>query len=407
MKRPVFIPSLSRRALVSRCAPIAAVLLSAPLFVAPLFALPAAGQDGPIRPDQVSGRKRTGSPVTVSGVVTSNTLEEVLIDQSGKEVKMPAQLVDRIDWGDAPLSFHDGLLYFERKDFESAAARFRLAAGDAAARDVVRASARLHAGASLLNWGAADPAHLAEAKEELQGFLDDYADNREVPRARYLLGRAQLLAGEADAAATTLEGLFGELQGETATQGYAPALCLTAGLDAADAKLQAGDVDGAKALYASCDAALTAYRATLDETDEVAAATLAELVPLAARASLGEGFCALAEGQVRQARTFFEGKLSGNGSVPDAQRFGAAFGLAECDFAEEKWRQAQLACARISATDHTSRERVARALVRMAQCAEKLGDTDYRQDYRIWLTTVVERYGDTTVASEARELLDK
>ena len=370
-----------------------------------LFALPTAAQDSLARPDQVVGRKRSGNPVTVSGTVTADTLSEVLIDQDGNEVKIASELVDRVDWGDAPISFHDGLVYFDRGDYESASARFRLAAGDAAARDVVRAAARFRAGDALLRWGYADPAHFAEARQELQSFLDEHADNRQLPEARYLLARAEWLAGESEAAATRLEALFGELQGETATQGYAPHLCLLAGIEAADAKLQAGDAAGAKELYTRCGEALAAYRATLDESDEALAPIFARLQPLAARAALGEGFTTLVEGQVRQARTFFEGKLSGNGSVPAAQRFGATFGLAECDFAEEKWRAAQLAYANISATDHTSRDRVARALLRLAQCAEKLGDSDYRQDHRNWLTTVVERYGDTPWAREARELL--
>ncbi len=391
-------PALQTRP--SRRSTLAAALLLA------VAAPSAIAQDGPARPDQVSGHKRSGAPVTVSGVVTANTLAEVVIDQSGKEVKMPSELVDHIDWGDAPVSFHDGLVYFGRGDFESASARFRLTAGDAAARGVVQAAARLLAGESLLRWASQDPSHLSEAADELRTFLDDHPDNREVPHARYLLGRVAMLSGENAAAAESLGALFGELQGDTATEGYAPALCLRAGLDAADAKLAAGDTAGAKELYASCDAAIASYRASLDESEERLAPVLATLQTLAARAALGEGFCSLADGQVRQARTFFEGKLSGNGSVPAAQRFGASFGLAECDFAEEKWRDAQLAYAHVSAIDHTSRDRVARALVRLAQCAEKLRDTDYRQDFRNWLTTVVERYGDTPAARQARELLE-
>jgi len=383
----------------------ARVALSAAVAATLLLVSSGLAQDDSARPDQVFGRKRGGNPTVLTGTVVEDGLENVVLDQSGKEVKHPSLLVDRIEWGDAPIAFRDGVLYFDRREFESATGRFRLAAGDAAAREVVRAAARLGAGRSLLRWGARNPAHFDEAVEEFSRFIDDHAESRQLPSARSLLGRARLLAGDATGAAGQFEALFGELQGETATTGYPPVLCLEAGLCAAEAQLVAGDAAAAKDLFARTDTAAATYRATLDETDERRAPLRADLQALSTRAILGEGYCALADGQVPQARAFFEGKLSSDGPAPAALRFGAGFGLAECDFAEEHWREAQLGFARISATDHTSRDRAARALVRLAQCAEKLGDTDYRKDVRTWLTTVVESYGDTPAAPEARALL--
>jgi TolA-binding protein len=97
----------------------------------------------------------------------------------------------------------------------------------------------------------------------------------------------------------------------------------------------------------------------------------------------------------------------GGTQASEALRFGATLGLAEALLAEGKAREAQFLFARISALDYTDRDRVARALVRMAEAAKALADPDYKKQAQAWLGDVLERFGDTPWAARARELLNE
>ena len=121
-------------------------------------------------------------------------------------------------------------------------------------------------------------------------------------------------------------------------------------------------------------------------------------------ARLGEGFCLLAKGSTSQARTFFQGQLT-NASKSSSQRFGARLGLAQALFADGRFREAQIEFAQVSAIDHTDRDRVARALVGLAECSQQLSDSTGRQQAKSWLQTVKDQYGDTPSALRAQELL--
>ena len=138
---------------------------------------------------------------------------------------------------------------------------------------------------------------------------------------------------------------------------------------------------------------------SLDENDPV----LFALRNVRAEARLGEGFTLLASGSSSQARTYFQRQLGdANGST--TQRFGARLGLAEALLADGDVRQAQIEFATVSAIDHTDRDRAARALVGLAECALRLSDTDGRQNAKVWLQTVRDEYGDTPSVLRAQEL---
>jgi hypothetical protein len=61
--------------------------------------------------------------------------------------------------------------------------------------------------------------------------------------------------------------------------------------------------------------------------------------------------------------------------------------------------------AKVSALDHTDRDRVARALVGLADVTLKLADSTANADAKKWLGTVAELYGDTPAAAQAAALL--
>jgi TolA-binding protein len=349
--------------------------------------------------DQVSWLDNSGRAKTSRGVVTENTLDHTTIAADGRDRKVGSSSVVRVVFGDVPPSYQEGVAYFDRQDFENAAAKFQVAASDASARAVVQASARMYAAQAWMRRGSGDPGAFAEAEKELERFLADHADDRQVPTARYLLGRAKWLKGDAVAAAEVLKSLYGEVQADQATKGYSLEVCYGAGVAAAQASLAGGDTDGARALFNEVATALTSVLAGMDATSPTGHA----LTTLQANARLGEGHCLLASGSTSQAKTFFQGQLN-SASRSGAQRFGARLGLAEALFAEGRFREAEIEFAKVSAIDHSDRDRVARALVGLAECALQLADTSGRQMAKTWLQTVQQRYGDTPSLIRAREL---
>ena len=350
--------------------------------------------------DQVLWRNSRGQTTTLTGVVLENTLSKVVLDTGDRQRDLDTTDVERVVFGDVPPSYLDGEALFDRGDFENAAAQFGVAAGDGATRPVVQAAARLFAARAWMRRGVADSNAFGEAKSELDRFLADHADNREYPEARTLLGRATWLGGDAAGAAEIYRSLYQEIQaGGDPTPGYSHYVCYDAGLSAAEAFLDAGDVDTATALFAEVASGLATVLASLAEDDP----TRDLLSNAHASARLGEGFCLLAKNNLSQAKTFFQGQLN-ESDLSSAQRLGAQLGLAETLFAEGNYREAQIGFARVSALDHAKRDRVARALVGLAECALKLTDTDGRKNAKRWLDIVRDQYGDTPSAKKAAEL---
>ena len=393
---PSMVPTRFRTAFSDRRNALRALgtLALAPVLLSGLAA-PAAAQS---RPDQVLWTNPRGRTVTDTGKITENSLEKVVIDKGRGDKSIDVANVQRVVFGDVPPSFTEGTAYFDRRQFAEAAKAFQLAAGDASARDIVKARARLSAAQAYLQHGAQDPSAFAQAQAEVETFISDYSDNRELPEARLLLGRAQRLSGDAAAAAKTYADLFGEAA--AGTSGYPKKICFRAGVGAAEAYIASGDAEKARGLYGNLESAVTSGLADLDERSP----DRREFLLLQNQARLGEGFCLLAKGSTSQAKTFFKGRLDGaNGNAP--LRHGARLGLAEALLAEGKVREAQIEFAQVSAIDHTDRDRVARALVGLAQCSLKLSDKNANASAKRSLETVRDNYGDTPSVLRAQELL--
>ena len=382
------------RALVGSARPVLAALIGTLVLGGELAAQS--------RPDQVLWRNPAGRMKTDSGKVTEHSLARVVIEVNGREKSIDSANVERVSFGQTPASFQDGRSLFDRGEFESAAVSYRKAADDASSSPVVAARARLLAGHSLLAAGAADPTQFDKARVELETFVSDHSDSLDLGHARWSLGRAQLMSGEPAAAAATFGELFGEIPGGTPNEGYRASRCLRAGIDAGHAWLAAGDAAKAGEAFR----ALESPMATALGTAEEGSAARFELQNLQAEARLGEGFVLLASDSVSQAKTFFNGQLGGaNGDA--TLRYGAVLGLGEALLAEGKAREAQIEFARVSALDHTDRDRVARALVGLAEAAMKLPDEGSSAMASTWLASVREQYPDSIWTTKAQELADK
>jgi len=376
--------------------------LSAALLASLAIAGSAAAQSE--RPDQVThAHPRTGRISTASGVVTQNALTGVrLEDESGQEQRFAVADVRRIVWGTAPPSFREGQTYRERGDLERALANFRTAASDASARPVVQAAARLEAAETLLERGALDPNEYTECVAECDRFLADHPENRAIPRVRWIKARATWLGGDPAAAAQLFLALYQEGANEPATEGYSRVACLEAGLEAAEAYLATSDTLAARELFAGLESAFASMIAALDVTADPA--HRARLEGGQGRAATGEGFCLLAAGEIEQAASFFENRLAAAGAATE-EGLAATLGLAEALLASGETRRAEVEFAKVSAIDHTSRDRTARALLGLARSSLQLMDQGSQAAARRWLTYLKEHLGDTPAARPAAELL--
>jgi TolA-binding protein len=349
------------------------------------------------KPDHVLWRNQRGQTNTVVGTVTENSLANVAIDTGTSQRKLDALAVERVEFGDVPQSYADAETYLARGDIDNAAASFTLAAGDAAARPVVRARARLSAAQAWLRRGASDRSALDKAKKDCEQFLAEFAGNREAPEARLLLGRLQRLSGDSKTAAETYLALYKEVA--AGTPGYPPRLSFQAGLRTGEAYLATKDAAKARELFLGLDAALGAALAALGDNDPLRPL----FTSLQSEARLGEGYCLLASGSLSQAKTFFQSQVTA-AEKQAARRFGARLGLGEALLAEGNARAAELEFAQVSAIDHTDQDRTARALVGLAESALAL---NARNDAKLWLETVRTQHGDTPAALRAQELLQK
>jgi len=351
--------------------------------------------------DQVYVRGKDGSVSPVSGVVTKDDLDKVGASVGGKDSNFDAKLVVRVVWGEIPASLRDGRASAERRDFETAVAALRSAAGDSAARDVVKAAARLELVDALIAWGAQDPARFVEAALEAQAFLTSYPTNRQTPRARALLGRAQWLSGKAADGAATLKALWGELKGAEPTQGYNIRGCLEAGRDAARAFLDAKDTLAARELFLTLESQAGPLAVGAADDDPLKAFYQS----ITDESALGAGFVDLTAGQAKQALNFFQNKVNGLGAASSlTARYGAQLGLGEALLAEGKFREASLALGRAAALDPEDPDRAARALVRLAECYSKLPDADARTQACSRVKSLLSTSGATPAAARARQL---
>lgn len=362
-----------------------------------------ADEEPKARPDQVFVlRKSDGALTSIAGRIQKNDLDKVVVAASGKESTFDAELVQRVVWGDVPPAYHEAQLYVDRGEWPNAVAKWRIAAGDASARDVVRASAKLEATEALLRWGATEPERFAEAVVEVQGFLASYGTNREIARAKMLEARATWLAGKPAEAGALYRAIFASLQGDKAPAGFDRLTCLRAGLFAARALLDAKDTLAAREVFASLNAGVGPIVAGA-KSDDPSQGALQDILD---ESILGDGFVELAAGNSKAALAFFQGKVTSlDAGTPPSLRFGAHLGLGEALLAENRLRDAALHLARAAALDFVDADRVARATVKLAECASKLPDGDAKTQACTRARAVLAGYGDTPAAARARTLL--
>jgi hypothetical protein len=374
-----------------------AVLLALSL----LASLPTAAAQGGGRPDQVYVKsKRDGSVSAVTGVVQRYELGKVTVAVGSKENNYDALQVQSVEWGDVPPSFREGHIYAERGAWTDAAKSFRVAAGDAGARDVVKAAAKRHLVEALLRSGGEDAARFTEAANEAQAYLAAFAQNVEVPEVRMLHARALWLAGKPAEAGAAYRGLYGEFKADGSAAGYDPVICLEAGVQAARALLDGKDTLGAREIYTTLEGQAGPLLVAAADGPQKSA-----LQAIVDEAGLGQGFVDLASGQAKQALNFFQSRVGAlkPDSSPTA-RFAAQLGLGEALLAESKPREATLALSKVVGLECSDRDRALRATVKLAEAYSKLPDPDARQQACSRVKEVLQKGADAPAALRARQL---
>ncbi|MFT7668470.1 MAG: TolA-binding protein [Planctomycetota bacterium] len=352
------------------------------------------------RPDQVF---LVGSTRQETGVITENSLSNVLLSKDGKERRLEASRVERIIWGAVSAPYREGMAYFDRGDFENAAAKFGLAATEDE-RDVIKADARKLGGMALLKLGVNDASQFNLALDQFNQFLKDYPNSRLVPEVRALQARATLLRGdEGDVAAAgaLYRSLFEAGSGATPTEGYSALGSYEAGLQGIRALTQAGETLGAREI----SGVLASGISTLLATAEEGSILKIKLTALSAEVQLAEGFVLLAANQARQAETFFKSQLQSSEGGPAGLRYGSMLGLGQAYLAQDKFREASVEFATVASIDYTDRDRSARALLLLAETMTKLGDSDGVSQARKRLNVIIKTFGDTPSAAAAKKAL--
>jgi len=254
---------------------------------------------------------------------------------------------------------------------------------------------------ALMQWGASDPTRFSEATSECEGYLSTYASNRDVPEVRMLQARGHWLAGKPAEAGAIYRAIYGELKGDTASDGYDRLLCLRAGIQGARALLEAKDTLGAREIYTALESQTGPLVAGLPAEDPLKPAYQAVLD----EAMLGSGYVDLAAGQSKQALSFFQGRVNSlSASSPSSLRYGACFGLGLAFAAEGKLREASIELAKVAALEPSDRDRIARATVELARVLSRLPDGDARQQACERIKDALARYGDTPAAVQGRQL---
>jgi hypothetical protein len=226
-----------------------------------------------------------------------------------------------------------------------------------------------------------------------------------VPRVRWIQARARLLAGQSLEAAQDFRSLYEEGTRVPPSSGYDMNTTLEAGIDAAWAYLAAGDTAAVRELLVGLEAPISQQLSGLDgESGSVA--QRARLESQQALLKVGEGFCTLVGGQAQHAIDWFKPR-SEDMTLPLAARYAATLGLAKAYQAEKRNRLAQVAYARIAAIDHTDRDRVADAMLGLAETTLALQDSEANAQARRWLGRVTEAFGDTPAATRAKAMLEK
>jgi len=347
---PIVPPGGEQR--LPQAAILVVILWGVLLACGPAPCLAAAGQDSVLLE---SGRSVPGVTVLREGY------DKVEIDRDGDgkpDETYPAAEVANVTYGDAPMSFRQGSVFFRQDRFREAAEYFEKALNEPGVRAFwLQQHANYFLGECRRRMGETDKALLLEARRAYAQVIVKVPDGRLVPFALRGLGLCWLEEGQLEEARREFEKLRDE-------QRFGPRWALRAKILLASVSSREGKHSEAMAL---CDEALKALAAE---------ATAKKSSDLVREARLAQAEVLTAAGEYAQAREVYTQIASDTDERDIRTRARAYNSIGDCFLREGRTREALLAFLRVRILYFEARDELPRALYGAAVCFSALKEPE-------------------------------
>jgi len=352
----------------------------------------------PVKAEDVIYRKGGANPLKVDQV-TFESYEEVRYKKSGTppELKLSADKVASVVYGDEPEAYKNGLNFFNNYDYENAVSSFKLAMETKNGRKWIKTYSLFWIAKSYQAWGNANPEKLKDAVKAYNDLLSADPKTRFYPEVLLNLAICYSKSGDHGSALQTLERL-----GKDAYEKKMGVVWeARAKHEKAQADLRAGLLDDAERDFRSSE---TFCEEQAGKTKNLAVA--AELKRLSGLDRLSQGAVLIKKKKYQEAKNFFDGILNDSSSSLEALA-GAQNGLGECSLAQKNLKDAQIEFAVAKVKYGVVKEEAAKATYYLGICCLELKDKEpmckkKAQDY---FQEVVDYYGETSWAKKARKML--
>ncbi|MFG0315627.1 MAG: hypothetical protein ACF8XB_00035 [Planctomycetota bacterium JB042] len=343
-------------------------------------------------------QKSGGRPIIADSVL-SDHYDELTYRKGSNELKLSANRVRTVDYGDAPESFELALDKRAEGDYENAASLLKAAMAEKGVRAWIQLRGAFELGETYRLWGARDASKFSEAVKQYDAALAKGAKARIRPDILFGRARANLGAANLDAGLKDLDTLVQE----AVSNKYGVTWELRALHEKAEALDEAGRANEAKNAYSTLEKNARSFSGQ-DQLSDEERSLAAEMAGLA---RLAQGRVLIRDGKANQAESFFARIVDDEQEV-EGVRAAALVGLGESLAAEKKFKEAQLAFAKVRVHHFGATEAVAEATFRLGQLARELGDAEPKgsklaQDYFL---EVVQHYSDSKWAQRAQKELN-
>ncbi len=334
--------------------------------------------------------------------VTEFALTGIKAQRGSDSIEIPPHQVMSIEWGNLPDAFIAARSAMERGDYANAVQLFGEAQNQSS-RDLVKVDAQFFQIKAAVASVGNDQNAARNAAERAKGWVAANGTHFRLPEAMLLAGRAERLAGQADAAATTLR----ELEDRASRDAFGPIWSARAKFELAQALLGGGKSSEARTTF-------QAASQSADNALTTPSADDAELRTIKLLAKVGEGESFLGEKDYAKAESFFRDLARGSAAELHAAGHageGEAIFLAALENQRlDDVRRAQIALAKAAVLDSDG-EIAAKANYYLGRCLlalgqEREGDT-FKSRAQSYFKLVVDHYPASRWAGPARAELAK
>ncbi len=342
-------------------------------------------------------KKSTNKPMKVDKV-TLETYEEVRYKKgSGSEQKLTADKVYKVEYGDTPDAYIQGMNLLRNYDYENAVSSFRLAMEDGRVRDWIKTYALYHIGKAYQAWGNSTPSKYGDAIKAYKDLLTANPKTRFYADVLMNLAICYSQSGDIQNAVTTLDRL--------AKEAYEKKLGIIWEANAkhqkANIELEGGLLDDAERDFRSSENFCREQAGKCEDPP-----VKSYLEKLASLAKLSQGTILIKRKKYSQAKNFFNEIVNNSASIPEAIA-SAQNGLGECLLTEKKLKEAQIQFVTTKVVYGGIVEEAARATYFLGVCCLEMKDLEprYKKKAHDYFREVVDLYPKTRWAKEARKKL--